>query len=89
MFGYLYSYLSQETEGRAFAQVKTTYVKKLPIPLNASSDGIDSLVKQIASIKTQDANADVSRLERQIDELVYSVYGLTKDEIKTIESGVS
>ncbi|MDI1240971.1 MAG: TaqI-like C-terminal specificity domain-containing protein, partial [bacterium] len=32
LFAYLYSYISQETEGRAFAQVKTTYIKQLPIP---------------------------------------------------------
>jgi len=31
LFNYLYIDISQETEGRAFAQVKTTYIKKLPL----------------------------------------------------------
>ena len=31
LFHYLYKHISQEKEGRAFSQVKTTYIKKLPI----------------------------------------------------------
>ena len=31
------------------------------------------------------AEADVSALERAIDELVYGLYGLTPDEIKIVE----
>jgi len=30
LYQYLYTYISQEEAGRAFAQVKTTYIKKLP-----------------------------------------------------------
>ena len=32
------------------------------------------------------AEADVSALERAIDELVYGLYGLTPEEIKIVES---
>lgn len=31
------------------------------------------------------AAADVSQLEREIDELVYALYGLTPEEIKIVE----
>ena len=31
------------------------------------------------------AGADVSALEREIDELVYALYGLTKEEVKLVE----
>jgi len=33
----------------------------------------------------KDPNADTSALERQIDEMVYELYGLTEEEIKIVE----
>jgi len=35
--------------------------------------------------KAQAASADVSALERELDELVYSLYGLMPEEIKNVE----
>ena len=35
--------------------------------------------------KQRDAEADVSALEGEIDELVYALYGLTAEEIALIE----
>ena len=35
--------------------------------------------------KQSDAEADRSALEREIDELVYALYGLTKEEVKLVE----
>ena len=40
----------------------------------------------ILAAKARDATADVSALEREIDELVYALYALTPDEIKIIEA---
>jgi hypothetical protein len=39
----------------------------------------------ILAAKQRDAGADVSALEREIDELVYALYGLTPEEIKIVE----
>lgn len=50
-----------------------------------SQDKIPNLVDRILSEKRRDAGADVSALEREIDELVYGLYGLTPDEIKLVE----
>ena len=36
--------------------------------------------------RKRDAGADVSALEREIDELVYAPYGLTPEEIQIVES---
>ena len=36
-------------------------------------------------VKRIDAGADTSALEREIDELVYALYGLTPEEIKIVE----
>ena len=42
-------------------------------------------VARIFGAKPRDAGADVSALEREIDELVYALYGLTPKEIKLVE----
>jgi hypothetical protein len=43
------------------------------------------LVDRILAAKQRDAEADTSALEREIDQLVYALYGLTPEEIKIVE----
>lgn len=45
------------------------------------------LVDQILNLKDEDPSADTSRLEQEIDQLVYELYGLTEEEIKIVEGG--
>jgi len=42
-------------------------------------------VDKILAAKRADAAADVSAWEREIDERVYRLYGLTPEEIKIVE----
>jgi hypothetical protein len=49
---------------------------------------VERLVERILSGKARDAETDTSALEREIDELVYALYGLTPEEIKLVEGGV-
>lgn len=74
--------------GRVFPQVKITHIKKLPLAVAQveSQRPIIVLVERILAAKEKDANADTSELERQIDGLVYKLYGLTPDEIAIVES---
>ena len=44
-----------------------------------------TLVDQILAAKKKDPNADTSALERQIDKMVYELYGLTPEEIEIME----
>jgi hypothetical protein len=46
---------------------------------------VERLVERVLSAKQQDAGADVSALEREIDPLVYALYGMTTDEITIVE----
>jgi type I restriction-modification system DNA methylase subunit len=85
LFAYFYQYLSQETEGRAFAQVKTTYIKKLPIPLKTSTEAISETVSQILEMKKENPLANVSHLEEAIDQLVYLVYELDSSDKKLVD----
>ena len=43
------------------------------------------MTKAILSAKPRDAGADVSALEREIDGLMYALYGLTAEEIAIVE----
>jgi type II restriction/modification system DNA methylase subunit YeeA len=42
-------------------------------------------VNQILALKKADAKADTSELEREIDFMVYELYGLTEEEIRIVE----
>lgn len=61
--------------------------KKLPIP-DVPTDKqafIVKLVDQILVAKQKDPHADISVIEKQIDEMVYDLYGLTPEEIEIVE----
>ncbi|MEW6619513.1 MAG: Eco57I restriction-modification methylase domain-containing protein, partial [bacterium] len=69
-------------------------LKKLPIKIISKSDQqpFISLVDKILSIRKDDdyldnpsKQAKVKEYERQIDQRVYELYGLTEDEIKMVE----
>ena len=46
---------------------------------------LTKLVDRILAAKAQDAGADVSALEQEIDELVYALYALTPEEIQIVK----
>lgn len=46
---------------------------------------VERLVDKILTAKQRDPEADTSALEREIDQLVYTLYGLTPEEIQIIE----
>ena len=49
---------------------------------------ISELVKKVIGTKCTNNNADTSTIEKQIDEFVYQVYELSKDDIKIIEQSI-
>jgi hypothetical protein len=44
-----------------------------------------NLTDRIIATKKRDPDADTSAWEREIDDLVYALYGLTPEEIKIVE----
>ncbi|MEJ8622555.1 Eco57I restriction-modification methylase domain-containing protein [Helicobacter pylori] len=52
-----------------------------------TADKIIVLVDKILQAKAKDPKANTQRLEKEIDALVYQLYHLTDEEIKTIEDG--
>ena len=74
-----------------FPKIIIKQTRELPIPnLDLSAQiktctELNKLVYRILAAKQRDAEADVSALEREIDELVYALYGLTPEEIQIVE----
>ncbi|GAA8782004.1 class I SAM-dependent DNA methyltransferase [Helicobacter pylori] len=67
-------------------------LETLPIPQITKSnqptaDKIIALVDKILALKEKDPKANTKELEKEIDALVYQLYNLTDEEIKTIEEG--
>lgn len=74
----------------AFRWIKQ-YIEKLPIPQitkqnQTIANEIIALVDEILKLKAKDSAFDISKLESEIDKLVYKLYNLTDDEIHIIES---
>ncbi|MEO0207416.1 MAG: Eco57I restriction-modification methylase domain-containing protein [candidate division WOR-3 bacterium] len=74
------------------------YVERIPIPKISESQQkpIVDLVDKILSLTqspdyetNKQKREEVKAIEKQIDEIVYKLYGLTEEEVKLIEGGLS
>jgi len=88
---YYLTFLFASEEEYTYASKDT--MENLPVPPVTQDNQhivsqIESKVDDILSKKKADPNADTSDIEKEIDELVYQLYGLTDEEIKIVEEGV-
>lgn len=74
---------------RTFPKIKGEYLKLLPLPRvdSGKQTSIAGLVQKVVETKRKDPTVDTMALERDIDLQVYTLFGLTKDEIKIVEKG--
>ena len=70
-----------------FPQFKVNELADFPFPKNGEKhrDQIARLVVGILAAKKRSLNADTTAMEKDIDKLVYDLYGLTKEEQAMIE----
>lgn len=83
---YHFNNAPKATKG-AFPKILVKDIKEFPLP-NISKEGeviINGLVDKILEAKKSDPNADTTKLETEIDLMVYKLYGLTYDEVLTID----
>ncbi|MGL2476976.1 DUF7149 domain-containing protein [Helicobacter pylori] len=78
--------------GESGYRYKKAFIERLPIPQITEknqelADKIIALVDKILQAKAKDPKANTQELEKEIDALVYQLYNLTDEEIKTIENG--
>lgn len=69
-------------------QLKNSDLYKFPIKeiLKPEQQPFIDKVDQILTLKKENPAADTSTLEREIDEMVYPLYGLTEEEIEIVEN---
>jgi len=84
---FYFGYIGIMTAGGAFT-LKYETVIEFPVKNISLSDQkpFITLVDKILSAKEKNHEADTSKLEKQLDEIVYKLYELTEEEIKTIEN---
>ena len=76
--------------GNTFIETKIIHLMKLPIPELTETQKATMLkkVREIIEVKKVDVSQDTSSLEKQINDLVYEFYNLTKEEIEIIEKNI-
>lgn len=79
-----YKSIGKQT-GNGLFEYFENQVSKLPIPVISARAQKPFIAKIDSILKAKAKGADTVALERQIDDMVYKLYGLTYDEVKTIE----
>ena len=84
---WFYTKTSTQIRG-GFVRFIAQYVSQIPIPSIKPEQKvlIGKIVNQILDTKRADPNADVSKLENEIDQIVYLLYHLTPEEIDIVEA---
>ncbi len=80
-------YQSYVNEGkRVFAQVKIVIIKTLPIKMISKTEQqvFVNKVDEIIKIKNKNSTTDITKIQNEIDQLVYKLYNITENEIKII-----
>ena len=78
------------TSGTGTTRWFGTVVERIPIPRIAADEqhSFVELVDRILEAKARDVGADTEEQEREIDRLVYELYGLTVEEVAAVEGAL-
>ena len=74
------------TTGAGLTQWQKFVVETIPVPRSSAEsrgpvvDGIDQMLR----LKAAGSEGDTTELERHLDHLIYSLYGLTEEEIEVV-----
>ena len=76
-----------KAETELFPKIRIKQAKQLPIPVASLTEQqlIVALIEQIRTSKKMAPNNSIENIAREIDKIVYQLYGLTDAEIKIIE----
>lgn len=70
----------------AFPKILVYDIKNFPLPKFLENSRIFPLVQEVLKSKQENPKADTSNLEKEIDQMVYELYGLTEEEIAIVEN---
>lgn len=73
---------------KLFPQITQSNIMEMPVPKvsRKQQDEVVELVNRIMLIRSKSGTSDTLSLEHQIDILIYSLYGLTSEEIAIVEN---
>ena len=76
------------TTGAGLPQWKKFIVESIPIPVipDIQQESVLTMLDRIVTAKQIDSTADTAVLEKQLDQLVYDLYGLCPEEVRTINA---
>ena len=80
-----FGYIGIMTAGGAYT-LKAATISSLPFKIINDKSKVITLVDNILRSKNEDRNADISKLEVELNSLVYAIYELSEEEITTIET---
>lgn len=70
-----------------FFEPSAIFMNKFPI-FPATDTQKAPIIERVQKILTDPESPDTPHLEKQIDQMVYELYGLTEEEIKIVEGGI-
>ncbi len=73
------------TTGMGTNRWKKFKLEFLPVIDTEDKEPFIDLVDKILEAKKQNPQADTKELEKQIDEMIYELYGLSREEIEIVE----
>ncbi|MEY2829260.1 MAG: hypothetical protein RIQ33_1118, partial [Bacteroidota bacterium] len=85
---YLFHLLINE-DGKVFAQVKLTFLRRIPIKQANNKTQLIFIKRVDTILNKKSGGKDTTSLEQEIDNLVYKLYELTYDEVKVIDTEFS
>ena len=96
MVSFLYPYIANKLVADSFPRISVADLRRMPCCPYSPTDSVQAvlhdqiviLVDKILTAKRKNPQADTGDLESEIDERVYRLYGLTKDEIKLVEASL-
>ena len=86
---FYFSQIGVMTAGGAYTLKKSTIERFVIPPITSDNQSlnkkIESLVEKILKVKKENPGANISEMEKEIDDHVYELYSLEKKEIETIK----
>lgn len=76
--------------GHTFVETKIIHLLKCRLPLldNSTKKKLKQKVERVLAAKQRNVEADVSALEQELNNIVYSIYGLTAEEQTIVQSAI-
>ncbi|MEP1138995.1 MAG: TaqI-like C-terminal specificity domain-containing protein, partial [Balneola sp.] len=87
LFKLCFSEAFPELQGNT-KEIKKFILEEIPVKYPNDEESFINKVDQIFTLKKENPDTNTSKLEAEIDQMVYELYGLTEEEIAIVEESV-